>query len=751
MGTSALQQAIERGLRPGGDLSHELCELDDYSLQSAEDAQAICAALASLPLLRPADAEPYGSSLRALAALFQTIEDVDVPACDVLYEEGIPLLITLFDARFQNGNENDNSDLLFVLKILAMYSSREGTERVIVAARKPLDEDSSMWDIILRMFADEHPQNDYLFAKLSDPFPADPIARKLLSAASEAAFNGQITDHPFDSLEGMHLLRRWLENPDLEKSEYAHAAAVSLPFLTHTERGQLLLLALDHPDIQVQVMGAWASAKIGREAGLRQLVMHCCNAISSEGAQQMLSHLGHEDLIPQEVHEPPFLAMLEFSDWLARCDVRERRPDEIEVVDHRTLTWPPENQLQPFTIVKYCLRDRTGLGQDEFNCGLVGSKPHDFRYGKMDQRPPEDIYAIYCFGEMQDQGLIEIEYCDEADDYTELLAQWEGPPLTSVCMKRVVEIFAELKMPGQLVGLAEAKLAGEEGWVVLDGSRSTWYPKADQPDNDSSLLILDIHIGYQLLGFRDVPDRKQYHRAPPVPRTSAEIVTTYDKLIANASKSSAQWQRRLFYGGVLSSYFDQYVDAKCEITGKPKPDVIIEVYEKLLEAVPLLDESIRDECCQTNSALGECFTRYVDALLSHGRTAEVIRCVQRFAPYWDHHFGYSTLGRAAFQAGDHATAEPFLLLYRKELEGDGKGEEMGMLAEIWFERGNIAESEKLLIGCLRWLTEEIREIVHPPGLKTLSKDFRYYQATFLRLFPQGKDLLMQHGIPESPL
>jgi hypothetical protein len=66
-----------------------------------------------------------------------------------------------------------------------------------------------------------------------------------------------------------------------------------------------------------------------------------------------------------------------------------------------------------------------------------------------------------------------------------------------------------------LVGLASAVFQGDEGWVVLDGERSEWYPKSDMPPDVPDSVVLMIHVGHHLLRFVNKPDRKRYLAQTP--------------------------------------------------------------------------------------------------------------------------------------------------------------------------------------------------------------------------------------------
>src|SRR5215212_6947941 len=100
-GPSRLEQALERGLGPDGQISQELSALGDYPLETVADARAVCLALKRYAeqLKQPtADGEACDcSALHPLASLFQEAETDE--AYLVLEEHGLPILLEIFDQR----------------------------------------------------------------------------------------------------------------------------------------------------------------------------------------------------------------------------------------------------------------------------------------------------------------------------------------------------------------------------------------------------------------------------------------------------------------------------------------------------------------------------------------------------------------------------------------------------------------------------------------------------------------------------
>lgn len=745
---SPLERAIARGMKPGGDIVEELQKLGDYTVRSSKDGKAICRALRELPA-RSTDDDSSSSPLHALTGLFQDVDGRKSPAFDVLYKEGLPELIRIYNENVKHLDDKGVDDLLFVLKILAMYGSREGAATIIDAAHRPLKPDAYMWHVVLSAVGEGHPQRDYVYQALSDPLPPEFIAVALVDSANAAAREGELERHPFDSAAGWKQLQSWLEDRDPDHFSYAHSATATLPFMTNPPRDQLLALAMDHADAGVQMEAAWAAGKLGREAGLKFLARFCLDTNHSDVARQYLTELGRDDLIPAEANEPGFKAKAEFAGWLSHPSELGKPPDELEIVDHRQLAWPPERVQKPFWLIRYRLSDKTGLDDDDVDCGLVGSMTWCFFSYKMHQRPPADAYAIHCYWEMQHQKLIEEQEVTKGSEYAKMLDQWQGAALQEPKITRVATFSSQLTYPTKRVALVAAKHDGEDGWAVLDGPASAWYPKDEQPAKTFDSVVLMIHVGRQLLGFHDRPDRKKYLVAERPARSAEQIVSAYEKLLTDASEGGTKRQKELLDSfGLLSNHFDAYVDARAVAHGSRRAEELVQVYERFLSLAESVDSSIREEVYDTSGVLGDKFDEYIDALMAQDRMGEVMALVDRFAPHWQNNLGYGRLGTAAFRAGQPDAAEPYFMKLREGIQQYHRAEEMSMLAEIWHARGEAERARALLLDCLRRLVGEIEGAKFNSDRERFQRELVHHRATYLRLFPDGEADLTKAGIPE---
>ncbi len=747
-----VELAIRRGLAPGGDLLNELQELDIYTIESRQDARAVCQALALLPDDRFRGSEA-NSPLVPLAGLFECADDRDSPAFDQFNREGIPQLIRIFDTIFPVASEDEANDLLYVLRILALYRSREGAERTVAAALEPLCPDGYLWSDIFAEYIDDHPHRDLVFESLGRHLPRGFIAVALLDAANQEALEGAPARHPFDSDEGTARLASWLASEGRGSQSDAHSATVALPYIKHAAHDELLRTAREHVDPAVRIEAAWASAKVGQSVGLEMLVKYSLEVQHSAKAVRYLQELDAADAIPPAATEPDFQAQAEFADWLAHPSELGEPPDELEIVDKRVIAWPPAYHKIPLWVIRYRLYDTSGLEPDDVDCGMVGKDTFCFFGYRMNQRPPEDIYAIHCFRDLMEDGLIEELPVNEPAQYAGMLSQWRHAPLEEVEITNVVMLSTDLRYGQRRVAMGRGKLRGDRGWIVLDGPRSAWYPAAEMPEDQVDDTVLELHIGRRLLGFFGTSDRQKYLANKPVERTAEEIVTAYEQLLEIIATGPDQRRRELLtdWDSPLAVHLTRYAEAKQEVHGgPPSMETIVSVYQRFLQAVQAMTPNPREDPFGYNTPISEGFEAYVTALVQIGDAAALSAAVTLLEPHWDHVSGYGDLGAAAFKAGDHQTAERLLLKLRASYEDFPQAEEMGMLAEIWQQRGDGEQSRQLLIECMKRLMDEIS--ASPDSNRALFEEwFQNHRRTYLRLFPDQDADLVQAGLPASLL
>ena len=411
MERSKLEEALQEGEGPGNDLAETLLALGDCAVTTTAEAEAICAALDRLdeaPAAMPPgleagaqDPELAATPLRLLASLFQRVREPE--AFDVLAERGMPRLLAHYRARLGASRRN-REDLLFLLKVFAMYPSEEGVEEIASAARRGLWAEDFLWETILQQFDGEHPHRLLLCDKLRDPLPRGFTAIAFLDFANGLTIGGDVEEHPFDSPVGKALLEGYLTDGDPERYSFAHSATAALPFVSRPERDRLLALALDHPDERVQLEGAWASAMLGSEGGLKLLKHRCLDPRYNGIARAYLAELEREDAVPPEAFEPSLVARAELCMWLAHPGEFGRVPDEVEVFDRRRMYWPPSDDERELWLIRYRYAPREPEGKEEVGVGLVGSIPFCLNGEVTPETSPDDAYALHCCWELEVNG-----------------------------------------------------------------------------------------------------------------------------------------------------------------------------------------------------------------------------------------------------------------------------------------------------------------------------------------------------------
>jgi hypothetical protein len=344
----------------------------------------------------------FRSSFFPLAAIFQ---QASAPAAQALLrEEALPVLVRLYDERLttwrklnvRGGYDSHANDLLFALKIFALYRTPEGLQRILDAARLPLGREENMWSVVFGTLAECDPQEALRVGTLlREPLPQGFLGVALLDMANTLSREHGLLPHLFDTPGGHERLRALLTDENESYFFCAHSAAASLPFLTKPQ--PLFALAHEHPDLPVRMEAAWASARMGELRGLERLMEWARSPMTRYNAVVYLKELGAE---PPPAEPPELDAMAELCHWLEHPSELGRLPDSVELYDHRRLYWPPTRDERDVWLVRYrCEDDDPPEG-----VGMVGSVTFVLFNTTSPDMSPEDIYALHCCWELQQQG-----------------------------------------------------------------------------------------------------------------------------------------------------------------------------------------------------------------------------------------------------------------------------------------------------------------------------------------------------------
>ncbi|MDX2036204.1 MAG: hypothetical protein SFX72_06100 [Isosphaeraceae bacterium] len=742
-----LQSALKRGLRRGGDLEAELKRLGYFRLTSRADAESFCDGLEHI---LSGDSQAGGkTSAHSLLRLYLGVDRSGGFAFSVMARRGSALLARIVEEALRDQSRFDEETVLYSLRMLAVYETAAGTDLVIRAALLPYRPDEFLWRSILGSYTPAHPESERFFDAMRETLPTGALGVHLLDQANAAALQGVSWTHPYDSGSGRKQLESWLSDKDEARFPLAVPAAVALLFLRSPD--PLLSRALEHESVDVRLEAAWVAAKLGRDDGVDSLARACLDVNLSSRAKDYLSEAGRADAIPSQAEEADFVAMAEFASWLAHPMELGRPADELEILDRRELSWPPDHEPTWMWLVRYRVKDKTGLAEDEVGVGLVGSTTFCLFSDKLEERPPEDCYAIHCYWEMSGLGLIEENEVEgESSEYDQML---RGCPVAGSSEARIIlvsELAPDLGYPRRLVALAKGNRRDEAGWIVIDGPRSRWYAATEMPEDVDDKTVIMVHVGRVLLGFEEEPERRRYLRSAGSPRAPEQIVEAYERLIDAARTDPKQAAKLLGESkSVLKSAFAKYTAARSSILSLPMPLCICDAYEALLAACEQTESSSKGDFLSTSSPLGEHFDTYVDAMIELGRQSDVPALIERFRRHWDHNLGCGRLGAAAFRSGHDRIAEQFFLQLRDSYEGWSRGEEVGLLAAIWKKLGRFEDAHSLLVDAMRALQEESRSDAGS-GHEALERWFQGHRAAYLALFPEhGEPGLRRIGIAST--
>ena len=366
----------------------------------------------------------------------------------------------------------------------------------------------------------------------------------------------------------------------------------------------------------------------------------------------------------------------------------------------------------------------------------------------MHQRPSEDCYAIHCCWELN----LEESEIDDAAEYEAMLNQWPHGPLTNVEISRVIEIPPELKYGRRLVAIATATMNAEQGWAVLDGGDSLWYPKSAMPEDEYVGTVLKVHVGRKLLGFPPAKDRKRNLEHLPSPLSPDAMIAAYENLLRECIEGTLDRKKALLadWRSPLNTSSIAYASA-CEQVGREsQAKALRRVFRTRLDAIETLPQELKHDAYKELGPSKQ-FDAFVESMISLGDASQVPPIIRILEPHWDHNLGYGTLGRAAYSSGDLETAERFFIKLRNSYHDWHRAEEMSSLAKIWHQQGRSKEASQLLIDCMRGLVKEVKDAKYSSDRKQFEESYQRHRETFLELFSGHDKMLTSSGLPRSPL
>ncbi|MBX7244507.1 MAG: hypothetical protein K1X53_03355 [Candidatus Sumerlaeaceae bacterium] len=368
------------------------------------DADKIAAdLLALLERAKTTKPEKLADELQDLAHEIQRADTQEVAV--YLQEKVLPVLLQAYDEIALKAKKETDL-VLFIQKMFAWLEFKPGLDRLPELYRNPAFKDGYLWTVVFgSMSHGPHPHAADVARALSGHFPAGFAAVAYLDFANELAHHNVITEHPFDNPEGVKLLRKWLTKARDGEESYGVSSAMALAFSNQPDRDELLKVARDHSSPSVQIEAAWAEAHLGRENGFKYLVAKCTDWSFSAQAAAYLKMLGREDLIPAEALTEESQAIGHMVSWLCHPAEYGQPPADIELLESRTIYWPPTEDTRTLHVLRFCMEE--GTEKKDYDYGLVGSRTFSLFGDYGDVNGPDDVLALHCSWEMDGEADLE--------------------------------------------------------------------------------------------------------------------------------------------------------------------------------------------------------------------------------------------------------------------------------------------------------------------------------------------------------
>ena len=341
-----------------------------------------------------------------------TIQNIDSKEQFEEYREKVfpklvPFLSLLIDNAKQRAEkdpdfDDDDTDLI-LMKMLAMSQLPECIEAIAEMVHAGHKEDNYFWTTVLNYFIQTKELADIIVNKLDGRLPNGFLGICYLDMLNTVCRkDATFGSHPFSCPEGVARLGHYLSDDQPEHYSYAISATAALPFLAESAWKKLLPIAVSHPDKSVQIEALWAGTKLGDKDYQTKLIDFARDYRYANRCLRYLRELGMENLIPAECQTEEFTILTEMASWLSHPNEFGDYPTELSIVESRTLYWPPTKDERKLSIVRYRYEKWKEDESGEIGVGLVGSVTFClFGLNDLNERTPEEIFAIHCDWEME--------------------------------------------------------------------------------------------------------------------------------------------------------------------------------------------------------------------------------------------------------------------------------------------------------------------------------------------------------------
>jgi len=383
------------------------------------------------------------------------------------------------------------------LELLATHGGPEALRYLaeLLVADPPLGEDAALALTPLFQRRDYDPGE--LFPRLLDAVGYLPLAAAVLDLANFVTREELVVTHPAadraeqladllgqiaQRLETLQERARGSVNPasttpqetppDHEAVGHSLSLAVSLCdalALIGAERfiGKLnQVLELEHRRLRVEA--AAALARLGDDEGRRRLLALAAEPIVRQRVLAYAEELGIDNEIDPAFRTPESLAQAELVAALAEPTRFGVPPDECELIDQQTMSWPSYEQPVDCFLFRFTYR----RGESSYsNVAIAGPLTHAFTADLQDL-PPADIYAAYAGWQAEHEDIYEQEVAQLSEQ-----ARVEVARLERRIHDAGYQSIRPLKLAwffGERVLIATAERDRQAGVVVADSQHIDW-------------------------------------------------------------------------------------------------------------------------------------------------------------------------------------------------------------------------------------------------------------------------------------
>ena len=393
-----LNAALEQAREGRGHLGKLLEHVPKRTIQTAESATRLVSLLEKTSLEDLLVEVEGVSQLDVVIALFQ--EAQGAAAIGILTRQGLPHLYRLSDELQPGLSKSSEREFLFLLQVFAGYKTREGSLKVLRAAREEVLVDHPLWPYVFDAFLFDHNDAVRLLQELTRDLPQGQIGRGVLDCANALLAEGGGFKHPFDQDPGVQRLASWLSGTGEDDVSEIQSAVAALPFLKHARRSELLEAAIHHPHPLVKAEAGWALERLGDPRGISLLRRISRDVRYSGIARLYLEELGQSKSIPKEVLTPAFLARADLCQFLSHPDEIGKPPDQVEIVDARSIQWPPTRRKENVWLIKAMYDAESS--EEPVPAGIAFVGPGIFYQPEMLKGVTEieQMYGAYCAWEL---------------------------------------------------------------------------------------------------------------------------------------------------------------------------------------------------------------------------------------------------------------------------------------------------------------------------------------------------------------